>query len=272
MNTRTLWTASRARLQWVRNKKGANWNWIFLPGGPGLGSESLLPLINILDLPGTLWRLDLPGDGSNIERNAMIRHWPQALLEVADTFENIIMIGHSRGGMFLLSLSELEKKIKGLILLDSAPDNSWQEEFASRITHTNLPEEEDYKNHPSNETLRRFVLAGAPCMFTKKGLAKGLHSLENLPYNQDAIQWTQKHFDPTYSAKWIPKTIPTLILSGSDDLATPLKLFSQRSEYHRGNISLVEIENAGHFPWIENPSAVAAAFNDYINKWGEDLS
>ncbi len=264
MKIRTFWTASRARLQWVRTQEGENWNWIFLPGGPGLGSESLLPLINILHLPGTVWRLDLPGDGSNIEQGAAIRHWAKALLEAADSLENVIMIGHSRGGMFLLSLPELEKKIKGLILLDAAPDNSWQEEFASRITHSDSPEEEDYKNHPSNETLRKFVLAGAPYMFTKEGLAKGLRSLEGLPYNHEAIQWTLKHFDPGYSAKWIPQTMPTLILSGSEDLATPLKLFSRKQEYHRSNISLVEINNAGHFPWIENPAAVANAFNDYI--------
>ena len=104
----------------------------FLPGGPGLGSESLLPLIEVLDLPGTLWRLDLPGDGSNRENGADILNWPQALLEAADVFGQPVMIGHSTGGMFLQSLPELEKKIKGLVLLDSAPDNSWQDEFAAK--------------------------------------------------------------------------------------------------------------------------------------------
>ena len=107
------------------------------------------------------------------------------------------------------------------------------------------------------------MLSGARYMFTKEGLAKGLKSLERLPYNHLAFQWTQEHFDPTYSAKWIPK-IPTLILAGSEDLGTPQVLFQKKSEYHRKNIALVEIANAGHYPWIENPAAVAAAFNDFV--------
>jgi len=261
--TKTLfWTPSGARLQLVRTLAGKNLNWIFLPGGPGLGSESLIPLLDILQLPGTMWRLDLPGDGSNTTHGT-ISQWAPALLEAAGAFENVIMVGHSRGGMFLLSLPKLEKKIKGLVLLDTAPDKTWQKEFASRIIHSALPEETNYYHHPSDETLKGFVLAGARYMFTQEWMEKGTKSLENLPYNHQAIQWTQKHFDPTYSAKWIPKQIPTLILAGSEDLATPLKLFAQKKEYHRSNIMMREIRNAGHFPWIENPVDVAAAFKEY---------
>jgi len=42
-------------------------NWLFLPGGPGLGSESLHELVAAVQTPGTSWLVDLPGDGSNID-------------------------------------------------------------------------------------------------------------------------------------------------------------------------------------------------------------
>jgi pimeloyl-ACP methyl ester carboxylesterase len=100
-------------------------------------------------------------------------------------------------------------------------------------------------------------------MFLKAHLEKGTRSLKKLPYNYKAIQWTELHFDPTYKARWIPK-IPTLILSGENDLATPLELF-QKKEFMRKNIVMKEIKKAGHFPWIENPKDVIAAFNSFVN-------
>ena len=114
-----LWTASRARLQLVHSSEGNNLDWLFLPGGPGLGSESLLPLLDILKLPGNLWQLDLPGDGSNTTSNNSdsFSHWPSALIEAVSEFDRVILVAHSTGGMYALSLPELEHLLIGLILL-----------------------------------------------------------------------------------------------------------------------------------------------------------
>lgn len=259
-----LYTESGARLQLVRAYEGHGYNWLFLPGGPGLGSEYLSFLFSILQLPGNLWRVDLPGDGSNIGNEKMIAQWPQALLEAADAFESVIFVGHSRGGMFLLALPELEKKLCGLVLMSAAPDRTWMDRFASQISDVQTPEEQRYIQSPNNETLKKFILAGTPLMFTKEYLEKGRKTLEGLPYNTQAIEWTQQNFDPTYSAQWIPQNIPALILSGSDDLPTPLKLFSEKKEFIRDNILLREIQNAGHFPWIENPEEVTKSFDEFV--------
>lgn len=148
--------------------------------------------------------------------------------------------------------------------MDSAPDKTWMQEFASHFGASPSSAEREYQRAPSNETLKKFVLAGAPFMFNKPHLEKGCKNLKDLPYNHQAIQWTQEHFDPTYAAKWFPKNIPALIMAGSKDLPTPLKLFSQRDEFIRKNILMREIQNAGHFPWIEHPKAVVAAFADYL--------
>lgn len=91
MDRSYLWTKSRARLQLVRSSEGRNLQWLFLPGGPGLGSESLFPLLNILELPGSTWRLDLPGDGSNTTLNnkESFSHWSSALTEATKALENV---------------------------------------------------------------------------------------------------------------------------------------------------------------------------------------
>ena len=164
-----LWTKLGARLQLISSSEGKNLNWIFLPGGPGLGSEVLTPLTSLLKLPGTVWHLDLPGDGSNLQGS--IKNWKQALLEAVQSLENVILVGHSRGGMFALATPELQHLLKGLVLLDAAPDRTWKAHFAGRIQTYPIPKktlaemkryEAAYSKKPSNSSLRNFVLSGAP--------------------------------------------------------------------------------------------------------------
>ncbi len=256
-----FWTKSSARLQCIRPEENANFNWIFLPGGPGLGSEYLCSLTDLLKIPGNFWLLDLPGDGSNTQGS--FENWSIALIEAVTELNNVILVAHSTGGMFALSTPQLEKHLKGLILLDSAPDASWQAAFAEEIEKNPLPNldklQANYRKNPNNTALKKLTIAFAPYLFTQEGQAKGKQLLENLPYNWKSCLWSEEHFDSTYAAKWIPK-IPTLILSGEFDLITPLHLFSNLAEFRRGNITFQSIPNAGHFPWIENPEAVGVAF------------
>lgn len=267
---RPLWTRSGARLQLVRTSSHGKFHWLFLPGGPGLGSESLLPLLDILELPGNTWRLDLPGDGSNTmqDNKKAFSHWSQALIEAVSSLDNVVLVGHSRGGMFALSTPELQEKLAGLVLITSSPDMVWQNELESKLINYQIPEADEagrkYEENPSNELLRDCVIAAAPRMFfTQEALKNGIEVLSNLPYNYESFQWTIEHFDPTYHAKWVPQ-MPTLILSGEKDIAIPIHHFKGKKEYQLRNIIMKEIPGAGHFPWIENPQAVVAAFSAFV--------
>lgn len=57
-------TPSGVRLR-LRSHRDGELNWLFLPGGPGIGSESLHQIVDAVALPGTTWLVDLPSDGSN---------------------------------------------------------------------------------------------------------------------------------------------------------------------------------------------------------------
>ena len=104
-----LWTADGGRLQHQSSYKNSEINWLFLPGGPGLGSETLLPLIHLLNLPGTSWCLDLPGDGSNAtpDDSLYFAQWSEALVEAVGTLDNVILVAHSTGGMYALATARL---------------------------------------------------------------------------------------------------------------------------------------------------------------------
>lgn len=53
------WTTSGVRLR-KRCERPGDLDWLLLPGGPGIGSESLHGLADILDTPGRVWMVDLP--------------------------------------------------------------------------------------------------------------------------------------------------------------------------------------------------------------------
>lgn len=99
-------------------------NWLLLPGGPGIGSESLHELADALDVPGTVWLIDLPGDGSNTVPAASFGKWPHVLTEAAECVPDPVYVGHSTGGMYLLDTPALREHVKGIALLDTAPDCS----------------------------------------------------------------------------------------------------------------------------------------------------
>src|SRR3954468_23265741 len=98
------WTQSGVRLR-LRHDRAGDMNWLFLPGGPGIGSESLHELVDTVDVPGRAWLVDLPGDGSNVGAPGAPADpysvWPQVLLEAAQAVDHPVYVGHSTGGEYL---------------------------------------------------------------------------------------------------------------------------------------------------------------------------
>lgn len=269
MRKEYIWTKSKARLLFIKAKPQADYNWLFLPGGPGLGSESLKPLTALLDLPGTIWHLDLPGDGSNHTRDDThsFSQWSKALLEAVKALDKVILVAHSTGGMYAQATPALEEHLRGLVLMDSAPDASWQKIFIQEVEGHPIAGalllNEEYAKNPNNQTLKELTLLSAPYLFTEAGLKKDISFLESLPYNYQSCDWSATHFDQSYVGAWIPKTIPTLIFAGSQDRITPLSLFQESQAFQRDNIIICEVPNAGHFPWIDNPAHVREVFSNY---------
>jgi pimeloyl-ACP methyl ester carboxylesterase len=55
-----------------------------------------------------------------------------------------------------------------------------------------------------------------------------------------------------------------LIIAGEKDHITLLSLFKNNPSYLRKNISINEIPRAGHYPWLEHPNAIVAAFTEFV--------
>lgn len=266
----TRYTASGVRMR-IHSRRDGALNWLLLPGGPGIGSESLQELADALDVPGTIWLVDLPGDGSNTitQHGDPFAAWPHVLIEAAQSVDDAVFVGHSTGGMYLLATPQLRPFVRGLALLDTAPTCEWHAAYVAMTRAHPLPEfERAAATYASDNSIANFtalVVAAAPWNFTPAGMAKGRELLSRMPYNSAAVEWSDARFDHTYRAQWWPTDIPVLRLWGDSD-----RIVTQRHwddpRYDTRNVIARAIPEAGHFPWIENPGAVARAFAELASK------
>ena len=275
MTKREFRTASGVRLRAVAERPG-DLNWLLLPGGPGIGSESLRGLADAIGVPGVTWLVDLPGDGSNTTRDGRsddqnddrgggFAGWPGVLVEAAQALPRAVFVGHSTGGMYLLSVPELEPLLAGLVLVSSAPHAGWLADFEQMTREHPLPEVETatavYEADPSDVNLGRVAVASAPWNFTPDGVAAGADLLARMPYNAAAVDWSARNFDGTYERRWWPAATPTLIVSGAGDRIVAQRLWDD-PVFQGGHVLRRRVEDAAHFPWVEQPAAVRAAFHE----------
>ncbi|MEV6845156.1 alpha/beta hydrolase [Actinoplanes sp. NPDC051411] len=219
-----------------------------------------------IDVPGVTWLVDLPGDGSNAAAgDDAFAGWPGVLVEAAEALPRAVFVGHSTGGMYLLSVPELEPRLAGLVLVSSAPDAGWLADFERMTAEHPLPEVEAataaYEADPTDVNLGRVAVASAPWNFTAAGVAAGAELLARMPYNTAAVDWSARNFDRTYRLRWWPAATPTLIVSGAEDRIVAQRLWDE-PRFQGGHVRRRRIEGAAHFPWIERPGAVRAAFHE----------
>lgn len=250
-----------------------NWSWIFIPGGPGLDSSSLLDLTQLLDLPGNTWLIDFPGNGDNVNtvsENYEYDQWFNCVIPMVKHFENPVVVGVSFGGMITLLTPDLEDYLKGVVILSSAP-REWFNEAAEHAKKYNLPEFssqlQKFTLYPSEETLKKLLDVLFPYYFYREeSLVNGRALLLSTPFAfHPATWWMKKVSTYGYTATWIPENVPTLIIGNEFDGMTPFEIFQNDLRFLRPNIELVEIKEASHFNWIDNPDAVKKAFQHFYS-------
>lgn len=266
----THYTASGVRMR-LHSSRPGELNWLLLPGGPGIGSQNLHELADAMEVPGAIWLIDLPGDGSNTTHphGDPYALWPQVLAEAAQAVPYPVYVGHSTGGMYLLSTPALGELVCGLALLDTAPDCSWHPQYVAMTQADPLPAFaralDAYMREKSIAHLTTLAVTSAEWNFTPRALDAGRALLARMPYNADAAEWSDANFDHVYAARWWPTQIPVLRLWGACD-----RIVSQRAwsapRFNTSNLLACPIDDAGHFPWIDQPALVRDAFVQFSRR------
>lgn len=253
----------------VEDNNNSNINWVFMPGGPGADSRYLRSLIDVLDLPGKAWLIDLPGNGDNPAPASYDFHqWLKLMPEVASQFDNCIIVGHSLGGMLPLLTPDLESKLTGLVIINSSP-SLWTDESAKLFKKNKipqLPEREAFFKNKTQENYNQLLKAYIPYYFNKDAADKGYKLFQDLPFPIDTMLTVFGIMQEIkYDAKWIPQQVPTLIIGGDQDYINPYSLYEKDRRFDRKNIRKVLIKGCGHWCWIEKPVDVHNAFSMFMN-------
>ena len=254
------------RYELVSSKEG-DYNWLFFPGGPGCDSGYLRSLASLSSLPGKVWLIDLPGNGTNQAKDGYdFEEWFSLTVSTVKRFDNPVFVGHSFGGYLAFLAPELEENLKGLVILNSSP--SLRDEESARVAkENNLPdvsrEIEAFNNNPTDETLSKLLRAYTPYYFLNQEVADCNKTVfENIAL-KSLLWWLNRTKEKGYRASWVPENLPTLIICSSQDYIVPPVLFKKDKRFNRTNIHFVEIEGAGHYSWLEKPGAVKAALENF---------
>ena len=167
------------------------------------------------------------------------------------------------GGMYLLAAPGIEELLVGLVLVSSAPDATWLPDFFEMARRHPLPGVEEatarFEADPTNENLRELSMLCAAWNFGPMRSTPAASSSAGWPTTATRSAWSAEHFDSVYVARWWPRALPTLILSGSDDRIVDQSLWDD-ARFGGPNVVRREIDGGAHFPWIERPEAVRDAF------------
>lgn len=263
------------RYRLVKSPPASNkpYNWLFLPGGPGADSCYYLTLIEHLDDLGNFWLIDFPANGDNTQNHNEADYdfnlWENYLIPAIQRFEKPILVGQSFGGMFPLLFPKLEEILSGFIILNSAP-RLWLAEAINYARENNISTVSEagikFREYPTQETFKAALLANAHCHFPAKSIEAGKKMFEQLPFNYRAmLWWIKKVQDVNYDAKWIPQHVPTLIMGGTKDYVVPCSIFETDKRFHRNNIEIKTLHDAGHFLWLDQMAIVKEVFNSFIS-------
>ena len=192
--------------------------------------------------------------------------------------EAMWLMGHSDVGLMILNYaSEHSARVERMILVDAPAGNTSKSN--DRILRMQLRRNEPwfdsafaaFQRVPATQTeFETNMRSIIPFFFA---------SIENVEKNRDTFEKTTFSFDAQRGrgksdqssvdlAAFLPgMRIPTLIIVGNDDFICP----PPAAEYfHREivNSKLLVIENAGHFPWLEQPAQFFGGIQAFLPKLG----
>lgn len=192
--------------------------------------------------------------------------------------ESMWLMGHSEGGRIILNYaSEHGDHLEGLILVDAPVGNTSND--SGRIARMQLRKSEPWFNEAfkafqkfptTQQEFDAYIKSITPFFFS---------SMANLEKNRDVFEKTTLSFAATQGqgqsdrssvdpATFLPTMkIPALVIVGDDDFICP----PSAAEYlHREipNSKLLVIENAGHFPWLEQPQQFFDGIQSFLPKLG----
>ena len=206
-----------------------------------------------------IYTVDLPGHGQRpdtLPPEVTPQHYAEAVYEVIQNERHLdhpIIAGHSLGGAIALSMAlEHSSALSGLILISTG----------ARIrVHPSLLESARATPQKARDQLVRMGFTQNAATTLSQTVLNEQTALPSNMLYRDLIACNG--FDCMTRLHEI--TLPTLIICGADDSATPVK-YSQYLHDHITGSTLHIIPDAGHYIIREQPEAVNQAIREWLQQ------
>ncbi|HET7579875.1 MAG TPA: alpha/beta hydrolase [Bacillales bacterium] len=219
--------------------------WLFLHGAGGSKSKWRRVKPYFKDWPAEF--VDLPGHGGNSDSvPTSIEEYAEIVGKTID--EDVIVVGHSMGGLIGIELASQNHHVKGLVLAASHYRLPVHQGFLDQLENGEYPDKFFYAAY-GKET--------GPALLTEEKKEHDSLSVETAFADFSSCNAYNGKTDVSQLR------IPVLAVYGAEDRMIPPgskdKLLAANAD-----IQAATIEGAGHYVILEKPEAFAEA----IRKWG----
>jgi proline iminopeptidase len=253
---------------------------VLLSGGPGFSPEYLRPLAEVLGNRYTFVLFHQRGTGKSVmEKTDMAALELKKLVADVDALrrelkqEKLTIVGHSFGGILAMMYArEHPERIRALALLDSGgPTLASVEKFNTNLNarftaedNLKIKEWSDAERMKSDHkrAILEITKAKTPAYFADRAKARLLMDPMTEDTFNDAVFWSValQMMGLDLRAGLEKVQAPMLVLHGKQD---PLETAEElRATFPKATFVLVE--NAGHFPWLEQPELVYGVVGGFL--------
>jgi proline iminopeptidase len=253
---------------------------VLLAGGPGFSPEYLRPVADALAKKysfvlfhqrGTGKSVLAKYDGAVFELKKLAADLEALRRELKQ--EKLTLVGHSFGGILsMMYAREYPDRIRALALIDSGgPTLQAVPKFNANLEARFSAEEKatikewsdpERKKTDHKRAVLEITKAKTPAYFADRAKAQLLtDSLDEQSFN-DAVFWgvVMQMMALDLRAGLEKVKAPVIVIHGKQD---PLESADEVHATFPGS-RLVVIENAGHFPWLEQPEKVYSALDGFL--------
>lgn len=188
-----------------------------------------------------------------------LRNHTNDLLYLLDhlQMDKVILIGVSVGGMISLDFAaQHPQRVQAMVLLDTAGKIGDAEGWNQRIDTI----EQHGMAHLAEAIIDRWFAPDVPKMLRQAG-----HNMLTRTPLEGYVGTCAAIRDADLRPILAALTIPTLVLCGAEDSATPPALVQELADA-LPNATFQEISNAGHLPCWEQPDATAHAIKMFLSQ------
>lgn len=250
--------------------KDAKYNLVFIPGGPGLSSISFSPLEELKKEFG-LYFFDPMGTTAPLKTKPTYEALLSELKESISEIENIILCGHSFGGIQAIDLASQElPNIKGVIAIGS-PVSSHAFEIIGKNFDVELNEDQKrladlLANDPTDEIYKEWMITYKDFYFNPKTSDIGVEAIRQdslcVRSYKEAINESTSKEEKLKNLR--NKNILKLYISGAEEKILPPD--SAKHEATLGGFDLEIVNNGGHFVHYECPQKTMNIIRNYLNQ------